>query len=269
MKKIYAGMAVLAFGAVAATSASADGMRRGSVKDAPMPVAPQCGTSVYNWNGVYAGVQVGTASYRTTLQNENGAAPFPLGFFGATIDGTREDEGFTVGGVIGYNMQKCNTVFGIEAEFNWVDVERSYGVSLGAPFGQVFNARSEMDFYGAIKLRTGFAFDNLLLYATGGFAWANIEHKGSNPALFGGAIPAGIASFSNSDTRWGWVVGVGTEYALTNRITWRSEATYTRFEDQDFNLNFSGPLAGLAPLRYNVQDEVWMIRTGLNFKFGG
>src|SRR5262245_41758139 len=114
MKKIFAGMAVLAFAAVAATSASADGMPRRSVKD--IPVGPTCGTSAYNWNGAYLGVQLGTASYRTTLHNENGISPFG---FPATLDGTREEEGFTVGGLVGYNWQKCNTVFGIEAEFNW------------------------------------------------------------------------------------------------------------------------------------------------------
>ena len=69
--------------------------------------------------------------------------------------------------------------------------------------------------------------------------------------------------------RWGWVVGAGTEYALTNRITWRSEATYTRFEDKDFNLNFAPGViaANAASLRLNAQDEVWMLRTGLNVKF--
>ncbi len=127
-----------------------------------------------------------------------------------------------------------------------------------------------MDWYGAIKLRTGFAFDNMLLYLTGGMAFASIEHTGSNPALLGGIIPAGVINFNDSDTRWGWVVGAGTEYALTNRITWKSEATYTRFEDQNFSLNLNaaalgGPSGALATI--NAMDEVWRITTGLNFKF--
>jgi opacity protein-like surface antigen len=60
-------------------------------------------------------------------------------------------------------------------------------------------------------------------------------------------------------------VGAGTEYALTNRISWRSEATYTRFSDQNFNLNINVP--GNPVIGLNAQDEVWMVRTGLNFKF--
>ncbi len=181
------------------------------------------------------------------------------------IAGTREETGFTLGGVIGYNWQKCNTVFGIEAEFNWVDIDRAWGINLdglGANLGPIFSARSTMDWYGAIKMRTGFAFDNLLLYLTGGFAFANIEHKGNDN--FGVGI-----GFNSSDTRWGWVVGAGTEYALTNRITLRSEATYTRFEDKDFSLNIPAFLisANPASLKLNAQDELWLIRTGLNFKF--
>lgn len=274
MKKLLS-IAIVAAGTVAATAAFADGMPRGgSVKDSV--AGPTCGSSAYNWNGAFAGVQVGTSE----MQSNVGVNDF-LG-----IGGQRQDSGWSIGGVVGYNFQKCNTVFGVEAEFNWVDNEAKWGLdvgnivnALGGGGGgfptNLFNAKSTMDFYGALKLRTGFAFDSLLLYVTGGIAFANIEHKGSNPAiaLGGGGIPAGVISFNNSDTRWGWVVGTGTEYALTNRITWRSEVTYTRFEDQNFSLNLNGaalPIPGvpggtLATL--NAQDEVWRLTTGLNFKF--
>lgn len=259
MKKYLSGIAVLAFGAMAATGAVADGMPRGgSIKDSP--AAPTCGTSTYNWNGGFAGLQLGTAAYRSTTAIED-----VLGL--AT---SREEEGFTIGGVVGYNWQKCNTVFGIEAEFNWTDIDRPWGLNLnglGGGAGQLFNARSSMDWYGAVKLRSGFAFDNMLLYLTGGFAFANIEHNGSSNAI--GGAPAGLVAFNSSDTRFGWVVGAGTEYALTNRITWRSEATYTRFEDKDFNLNIAAGLIGAnaSTIKLNAQDELWMVRTGINFKF--
>ncbi len=270
MKTLITGIAALAFGAFTATAALADGMPRGgSIKDAP--TGPTCGTSAFNWNGAYAGVQLGTSNYRSAV----GITDI-LG-----IGSQREDTGFSIGGVVGYNFQRCNTVFGIEGEFNWVDNESTWGLDLtqavntiapGTGPVNLFNARSSMDWYGAIKLRTGFAFDNMLLYLTGGFAFANIEHSGSNPALLGGVIPAGVINFSDSDTRWGWVVGAGTEYALTNRITWKSEATYTRFEDQNTSLNLN--LAAIAPglpngplATINSMDEVWRITTGLNIKF--
>lgn len=258
MKKLIAGIAVLAIGAITAGTASADGPRRGSIKDAAPP-PPTCGTSAYNWNGAFAGVQLGTAEYRSAIDTDS----LLIG------GGQREDTGFTVGGVIGYNWQKCNTVFGIEGEFNYTDVDRPFSVNLLNI--NLFNARSTMDWYSALKLRTGFAFDNLLLYLTGGIALANIEHTGTNNT-FGIPQLAGLVTMNNSDTRFGWVAGAGTEYALTNRITWRSEVTYTRFEESEFNLNLNPgviiPGAPVIPLaRLTAMDEVWLVRTGINFKF--
>ena len=252
MMTFIRGLGAVVFGAAISSSAFADGLPRGgSIKD--VPAGPTCGTSAYNWNGAFAGVQLGTANYRSNVAIED-----VLG-----ITSQREETGFTIGGVVGYNWQKCNTVFGIEAEFNWTDVERGWGLNLagvGLGAGPLFTARSSMDWYGALKMRSGFAFDNLLLYLTGGIAFANIEHRGAD------TVTGNAFTFNNSDTRWGWVVGAGTEYALTSRISWRSEATYTRFEDQNFNLNIN--LGGATgALRLNAQDELWLLRTGLNFKF--
>ncbi len=255
MKTLYVSAAVLAF---TASAAIADGMPRGgSVKDAP--AAPVCGTSTYNWSGGFAGINIGSANFRSAVAVED-----ILG-----LSTQREESGLTIGGVVGYNWQRCNTVFGIEADLAWTDIERTWGINLGGlgfGGGPLFNAKSEMDLYGSIKVRSGLAFDNMLLYLTGGLAFANIEHKGANTGI--GGLPPGAISFNSSDTRWGWVVGAGTEYALTNRITWRSEATYTHFEDKDFSLNISPLLIGPnAGIKLNAQDEVWMIRTGLNYKF--
>ncbi len=253
MKKFLASVAFIAAGALTSTAVLADGPGGRSLKDAPLP--PSCGTSTYNWSGAFAGLQLGTANFRSVTAIED-----ILG-----IATSREESGFTIGGIIGYNWQKCNTVFGIEADLAWTDIDRSWGLNLGGlgvppPGANLFNARSSMDLYGSVKMRTGFAFDNLLLYLTGGFAFANIEHRGAD------TITGNAVTFNSSDTRFGWVVGAGTEYALTDRITWRSEATYTRFEDKDFNLNlnFGGPPLAL---KLNAQDELWMVRTGINFKF--
>lgn len=232
------------------TFALADGMPGGSMKDAPM--AGGCGIAAANFGGAYGGIQLGTGSYRSTVGIED-----VLG-----ISGTREEEGFVLGGVVGYNWQRCNTVIGLEGEFNWTDIDRKWGIDLtGLGFGpaNIFNASSNMDFYGALKVKTGLAFDNLLVYVTSGIAFANIEHKGLDTII-------GQVGFNESDTRWGWVVGAGTEYALTKNISWKNEATYTRFQDTDFNLTAGALLPGAA-IKLNGQDELWSLRTGLNFRF--
>ena len=115
-----------------------------------------------------------------------------------------------------------------------------------------------MEWYGALKMRAGFAFDHMLLYLTGGLAFAEIEHTGLDNIIR-------QIGFNQSDTRFGWVVGAGAEYALTRNISWRNEASYTRFEDKDFNLTFGA--LGPGNLKLNAQDEVWLLRTGFNYRF--
>lgn len=254
MKKLIGVLAGIAAGALFSTAAVADGMR--SMKDAPVAVA-SCGVTPVNWSGAYAGLQLGVANYRSAVTLED-----ILG-----LASQREESGFTIGGTIGHNWQRCNTVFGIEAEFNWTDVDRSWGINLAGlgappPLANLFNAKSSIEWYGAVKARGGYAFDNMLLYLTAGIAFAEIEHSGLDTIVR-------RVGFNSSDTRFGWVVGAGTEYALTKNITWRNEATYTRFEDKDFNLALGG-LLGAPPnaaLKLNAQDELWMLRTGFSFKF--
>jgi outer membrane immunogenic protein len=188
MKCFLAGITLLAAGAISATVVMADGPAGGSLKDAPP--ATSCGSSAFNWNGAFAGIQLGTANFRSVTAVED-----ILGL--AT---SREDSGFTIGGVVGYNWQKCNTVFGIEADLAWTDVDRPWGLNLGGAIPglpPLFTARSTMDLYGSVKMRTGFAFDNLLLYLTGGFAFANIEHKGANTGALG-ILPAGAGSWARA-----------------------------------------------------------------------
>lgn len=254
MKKVIGALAGIAASVLLAPGASADGMR--SLKDAP-GVATSCGTTAVNWSGAYAGINVGAGNYRSTVALED-----ILG-----IASQREEMGFAVGGAIGMNWQRCNTVLGIEAELNWTDVDRAWGINLAGlgappPFANPFNAKSSIEWYGAVKARAGYAMDSMLLYLTAGIAFAEIEHSGLDTIVR-------RIGFNSSDTRFGWVVGGGAEYALTKNISWRNEVTYTRFEDQDFNLNVPAGLLGpaAAAIKLNAQDELWLLRTGLNFRF--
>lgn len=250
MKSYLTAICSIAAAAIVTTSALADGVG-GSIKDGP--AGGGCGIAAANFGGAYGGFQLGAASYKSTVGIED-----ILG-----ISGTREETGFTIGGQVGYNWQRCNIVFGIEGELNWTDTERDWGINLAGlgvppPFANLFNAKSSMEWYGAVKAKAGFAIDSLLLYVTGGIAFAEIQHKGLDTLV-------GQIGFNNSDTRIGFVVGAGSEFALTRNISWRNEVTFTRFEDQDFNLTFGNLFNGA--LKLNAQDEVVLMRTGLNFRF--
>src|SRR5207237_3848450 len=58
--------------------------------------------------------------------------------------------------------------------------------NFGGGFGNGFgNGRDGNDFFGTVRVRVGYAFDRLLIYATGGFAWTGGNNR-NNDGFFGG-----------------------------------------------------------------------------------
>jgi outer membrane immunogenic protein len=58
-----------------------------------------------------------------------------------------------------------------------------------------------------------------VLYGTGGFAYGQVEH--------GYSVTGDItASDSITKSQHGWTVGLGLEYALTERLTFKTEYLY-------------------------------------------
>ena len=258
------GYVALAATALFATSALADGMptARGVQIAAAAPTA-QCSAAA--WNGLYAGAQVGTATLysQTAFEDVLGIA-------------TRHDDtGLLVGGQIGYNWARCNSLMGIEADFAWSNVESNGGLNLGGIYpggGSQFSNKVEMNWFSTIRARAGITVDNMLLYVTGGVAFADIKHSGATTLDFSNqecwANCRSNASYNDSDTRWGFVVGGGVEYKLSDRISVKSEALYTKLEDRNFRYDLS-PLAGPGVgLNLKAHDDLFIARMGINFKIG-
>jgi outer membrane immunogenic protein len=82
--------------------------------------------------------------------------------------------------------------------------------------------------------RIGYAWDRVLGYVKGGVAW---ERDDITFAFF----PTGAIA-TVSDTRSGGTVGVGVEYAFTNRITGFVEYDYYQFGTSSDNF-VCGPIA--------------------------
>ena len=125
--------------------------------------------------------------------------------------------------------------------------------------------RSEINSFGTLRTRTGVVVDNLLLYATGGLAWAHVKSSWT-------AVNTLVATetFGTSDTRWGWVAGVGTEWAIAPNISIKSEALYLKFDDNESTFNSVVALAnGNNPVkRFDEQEAIWVARIGVNYRFG-
>jgi opacity protein-like surface antigen len=73
---------------------------------------------------------------------------------------------------------------------------------------------SQLRAIGTIRARTGVVFDNVLLYVTGGLAYANFERNVTGHDIDGERIDV----FESSRTRWGWVAGFGAEWAIGGQL---------------------------------------------------
>lgn len=238
MRKVLLSMAASASLMLVAGAAAADGMQRGSIKDVGCAAAFQ---------GFYMGVHGGFAQY-TAHQNDQD------GFLTDNSGWTATDGKFTGGVQAGYNWQRsCNTLFGIEADWAWGKLD---AVTVDEPNDGPASLTSSIKSYGTLRTRTGLVFDNLLLYVTGGLAIAVVDFKVSNPQ----SDPPELFSFSN--TRWGWTAGVGSEWALRQNVTFKSEILYLNFGDQSHSF-----ISDADRFSFKTQDSIWVGRAGLNVRF--
>ena len=135
--------------APAALAADLGTFRQASIKDAPVY------EPAFTWTGFYVGAQVGHGWGETEFSDCCGKWGF-------------DQDGWFGGGFIGFNWQKDRFVFGIEGDANAADIERSEFF-----YGDKYS--STIDALYSIRGRAGFAHDNWLIFATGGWAWANVE----------------------------------------------------------------------------------------------
>lgn len=252
MKKyLLSVVAVLGFGGIAAAADL-------PVKSAaPVVVRPACA----QFGGFYGGVNGGWATLHSDwVDGDNWVDNFSNDFNSSHLSNNRS--GGTAGGQIGYNWQlsPC-VVFGVEVDANWVGISDTRTFSPTASPGTALTLNDRMRWFGTARTRGGVVVDNLLIYLTGGFAYANIRHDATvtdpNAAITSESVNA-------SKSRWGGVLGVGTEWAINRNWSLKSEALYIQFADKETTF-FS--VAGNQAVRIENQDWMWVGRVGLNYRW--
>jgi outer membrane immunogenic protein len=234
MKKYLLGTAAAIAIAVATPAAAADMGARMPMK-APPPVV-----AVWTWTGFYVGINGGYGW---------GDSKWSL-LPGGLNEGTHHTDGGTIGGQIGYNWQFGNWVVGLEAQGNWADFNGS-NVSIVAPLA---TNRTKIDAFGLFTGKVGYAFNNVLVYATGGAAVQSVDYSWSSLGLVRGTA---------DETRWGATVGAGLEYAFTPNVSAGVQYNHLFMGNKD--VTFS-PLPNASD-RVRLDSDVFTAR--LNYRFGG
>jgi outer membrane immunogenic protein len=185
------------------------------------------------------------------------------------------------GGQLGYNWQMGSFLFGLEGDASWTRIRAGVTQNVIDPFGsQTLTGiyTTEVDWTASLRGRLGVTFDRVLLYATGGAAFAggrvNSTFTLTNPVpgiVF--PIPfSGTTAASSTFTDVGWTVGGGIEWAFANNWSIAGEYRYADYGRHGVRLANTDP-AGPGSLGINPVTVTRRLTTDeatlrLNYRFG-
>jgi len=235
---------------IAMPTAQAADLTRPVYKAAPAAVAP-----AYNWTGFYVGAHAGWARTDKRWFNPSGAALVSY-----------DVDGVIGGGQAGFNWQTGNWVLGAEVQASWGDIRKGVPhIEQDNIFALPVNKRvgTTVDHLGTVAARGGYAFDNVLVFAKVGAAWAHDVYRDFNLDT----VPETLVA-SASGTRWGWMVGVGVEYGFAPNWSAKIEFDYLDLGTQRITLT-SVPGVIPATRAFDVEQTVALVKVGVNYRFGG
>ena len=230
--------------------------------EVPMPVKAPWQVPVvqaYDWTGLYVGGHSGYAGGRSNWSSPPDLSS-SLGLFQSSDIFTGSGSYF--GGLqIGYDyMLPSRVVLGAQLDTSFPGFPRN-DISLGGisifstPEIGLASYSENVLHYGTLRARVGYAPDNWLVYATGGFAWTYDQLTLTQ-----------LADDTTIDSpflwRLGWAAGGGIEYAFAPNWTANVEYLFTKYG----NSSVMFPNAGL---QFTSDFSLQQVRAGLNYRFGG
>ncbi|WP_375157250.1 outer membrane protein [Bradyrhizobium sp. A11] len=207
MKRLVVGAAALVAAGWTASAEAADlnyGQRAPYTVNQPL--------NAYSWAGPYLGGNIG---YEWGSVDNNPSKP----------------SGFVGGVQAGYNFQNGPWVFGVEG-----DIQASGADDTFAPW------KFSNPWFGTLRGRAGYAFNNVLFYGTAGLAFGELRGQ-----TFG---------WAESHTTAGWTIGGGAEVGLTSNWSAKLEYLYIDLSTSQFAI--TGVSNG-----YSAS----VVRAGVNYRF--
>jgi outer membrane immunogenic protein len=209
----------------------------------------------FDWTGCYVGVEGGGNWGRSEQIARSGPDA------GASITGGFGLSGGMAGGTVGCNFQINSLVVGIENDYSWTNKKGSTTDRL--PFNTAATSSTNENWIDTLRGRVGYSWDRYLLYATGGAAWAGTSVTVTN-----------LVSVTDSQTRTGWVAGVGGEWAAWSgpwgALTLKLEYLHADFGNHDhINPPVVTPSGTRATRDVKLTDDMFRVGMNLKFNWGG
>ncbi|MET0439060.1 MAG: outer membrane protein [Devosia sp.] len=166
--------------------------------------------AAFDWSGLYIGGQVGYGWGK-------GVVNIPLY---ATPASDVQVNGLAGGAHFGVNAQFDQFVLGAELAVNLLGAQGN--AASGGAGGEQYVIKQSWD--ASLVARAGFAADRVMVYGLGGVAAT---------ALSTNYTPS--AGADSNATVWGWTVGAGAEYAITDSLSAGLEYRYTDYAAGNFS----------------------------------
>jgi outer membrane immunogenic protein len=206
----------------------------------------------FSWTGCHIGAHVGGVFSEDTSTNALGNST------------SHNSSGFVGGGQIGCDYQFApGWVIGVEGRAAWSSLKESNAGTVRFPAsGLTAPSRFSVsnDFLASATARLGYSFVNpWLLYVKGGAAWTNekVDDAFINP-IRGIAVDP-----STSNTRTGWTIGAGAEWAFAPNWSATLEYDYYDFGSKGLTLTQPNQVVTIA----SFKDTIHAVTTGVNYHF--
>lgn len=226
----------------------------------PVPGAPAAAPlyakmpmmAAYDWTGIYVGGHGSFDWAKTDITTTNTAT--------GVVEGSASTSRSSAhgGGQIGFDyMMLTRVVIGFAADISTGDdITTTFSNAAGT---NVHTEESKTVGSGSVRGRLGYAFANVLVYGTGGWAWTSGTAIRTQLVGKTGAATPGIIEQAPANLN-GWVAGAGLAYGFWHNWEVFGEYRYTSY--QAISIPF--PVAARTTTFATSGSSVI---AGLNFKF--
>jgi outer membrane immunogenic protein len=219
---------------------------------APPPVAPAGYFPVvpfYSWSGFYIGGNLGAGWNKASLSDSAGSS----------FSSVSTTTSFLGGGQFGANYQfgpaGSGVVVGAEAMFDWLSNTQNSVTATNS--GSALTATINNRWVTTATGKLGYAWDRVLVYGKGGFAWVSNSNSSAPFAV------------STNSTSWGWTGGIGVEWAFAGNWSVRAEYDFIGLQNQTLGLPSTAPLPFTNDTITVNNRSIQMVTAGVNYKLYG
>jgi outer membrane immunogenic protein len=267
---------------LAATASAAD---LGHAAPAPVYTKASPPKAIWDWGGFYLGGNAGWAREHASGTSDftDTGTPDPvskIAFPSNPQTNSPSGSSFIGGLQAGYNWQLGpRFVLGAEGDWDWLrtkysfcrqtDVSSTACIDSGDGFESI---GSEAHWLATARTRAGITWNRFMFYGTGGAAWGRIETTESLSCLDNGCGRTSsvrlVATSSVTQTKAGWVAGLGAEVMLSP--AWSVRAEWLHYDLGNLTDTFAtvGDNKGTQSVVWSRDERFDAFRVGVNYRFG-